>query len=171
MLEPCPTKSCPFCCKSFKALGSHLRHCPKRDGQDYQAYLSQKTRAKKEQGPRKKPCTTCGKFFLRLDTHLRTSATCRPVPNSPPHACQQPSPQQSCLPTSELPSELPFFSSSLTPLSKPLILPSSKEEWQAADDHLAATVVPAVLSASTVDEKHNTLCSGVYSYFSSTYGT
>ena len=80
MTDPGQTNSCPFCGKNFKVLGSHLRHCPQREGQDYQAYLSQKTREKKQGGPKKKPCAQCGKFFQRLDTHLRTSATCRAVP-------------------------------------------------------------------------------------------
>ena len=71
MLEPCPSKSCPFCGRSFKALGIHLKHCPKREGQDYQAYLSGKARSKNQDAPKMKVCDNCGRSFKRLDAHLR----------------------------------------------------------------------------------------------------
>ena len=64
----------------------------------------------------------------------------------------------------------PQYAVPSTPL-EPFVSPVSKEEWQVADAYLADTVVPAVLAASTVDEKHHILCSGVYSYFSGKYGT
>ena len=141
---------------------------------DYQAYLSQKTREKKEGGPKKKPCALCGKFFQRLDTHLRTSATCRAVPQGSPPASPIASVHQSLLPQNfptPLTSEpLPHHSIPSATLD-PFLYPKSQEEWQAADGCLAATVVPAVLAASTVDEKHHTLCSGAYRYFSAEYGT
>ena len=173
-MEPGQTNSCPFCGKNFKVLGSHLRHCPQREGQDYQAYLSQKTGGEKQGGPKKKPCAQCGKFFQRLDTHLRTSATCRAAPQGSPPASPIASVHQSLLPqnfptplTSEPLPHHPIPSATLDPF----LYPKSQEEWQAADGCLAATVVPAVLAASTVDEKHHALCSGAYRYFSAEYGT
>ena len=56
-------------------------------------------------------------------------------------------------------------------ISKPFNSPNSKEQWLTADIHFAATVVSAVFSASTVDQKHQSLCSGIYSYFSRVCGT
>ena len=36
---------------------------------------------------------------------------------------------------------------------------------------MATSVVPRVLAAPSVDEKHQVLCSGVYDHFSTKYGT
>lgn len=49
--------------------------------------------------------------------------------------------------------------------------PKTSHEWRVADDDLSLAVVPAVLSGSTIDEKHETLCSGVYHYFAEKFGT
>ena len=132
-----------------------------------------KTRAKKQDGPKKRPCAKCGKFFLWLDTHLRKSAICRDVPECPPQASPaEPSVPLPAPPANHpaAPEPPPYDSISLTPLEL-FISPVSKEKWQVADAYLAGTVVLAVLAASTVDEKHHILCSGVYGYFSSKYGT
>ena len=40
-----------------------------------------------------------------------------------------------------------------------------------ADEELPVSVVPAALSCSTVDEKNEALCEGVYHYFSQRFGT
>ena len=53
----------------------------------------------------------------------------------------------------------------------PLQLSLTKDEWLAADEELSTSVVPAVLSCDTVDEKNGTLCNGVYQYFSQRFGT
>ena len=68
--------TCPFCSKSFKIVGRHLKHCPNRDNRDYAIYLTNTTLAKKQKS-RKHKCEKCNHMFNRLDTHLRTSATCR----------------------------------------------------------------------------------------------
>ena len=92
---------CCFCHKTFKSLGKHYKGCPKRDGKDYQHLLSKKTITKKQSSKAKKvPCPICNKKFLRLETHLRTSASCKTVtqpiesPPSPPNSslCAVPSP-------------------------------------------------------------------------------
>ena len=77
MDRPAPL-SCCFCKGNFKRLGNHYKNCPSRDGRDYQHLLSQKTIDKKSKA-KKVPCPKCGKFFLRLETHLRNSATCKSV--------------------------------------------------------------------------------------------
>ena len=85
MDQPAPL-SCCFCKGIFKRLGNHYKNCPSRDGRDYQHLLSQKTIDKKAKA-KKVPCPKCGKFFIRLETHLRNSATCKstevPQPSSP----------------------------------------------------------------------------------------
>ena len=40
-----------------------------------------------------------------------------------------------------------------------------------ADKELSVSVVPAALWGSTVDEKNETLCEGLYHYFSQKFGT
>ena len=52
-----------------------------------------------------------------------------------------------------------------------LKLPQTSEEWKSADEELSVSVVPAALSCSTVDEKNEALCEGVYQYFSLRFGT
>ena len=76
--------ACPFCNKhGFKRLGNHLPHCCERNGRDYGPFLSKKTLHKEKANSCKSSfCPKCHKRFIRLDTHLRTSATCRHVPSS-----------------------------------------------------------------------------------------
>ena len=52
-----------------------------------------------------------------------------------------------------------------------LKLPQTSQEWTSPDEDLSVSVVPAALSCSTVDEKNETLCEGVYQYFSQRFGT
>ena len=52
-----------------------------------------------------------------------------------------------------------------------LKLPQTPEEWMSADEELSVSVVPAALSCSTVDEKNEALCEGVYHSFSQGFGT
>ena len=77
--------SYPFCNVSYKGLGTHLKHCGKRDGRDYNQYLAPKT-LKKSQRRKKTKCPKCSKSFWRLDTHLRRSAVCRSIPPAPSRA-------------------------------------------------------------------------------------
>ena len=82
IMDQAVIQECCFCHKAFERIGNHYKYCPKRDGKDFQHLLSQKTLAKKEKG-KKVACPKCGKLFLRLETHLRTSATCRNVSSLP----------------------------------------------------------------------------------------
>ena len=75
---PCPIlrktlTCCPFCDHGYQKLGKHLKYCPKRNQRDYSIYLSQ---TPKKIPNKSMPCPTCGKNF-KLDTHLRTSVTCK----------------------------------------------------------------------------------------------
>ena len=157
--------TCPFCEKSFRKLGLHLAHCKQRDGRDYQHLLSQKTLAKKRKS-KKQLCPSCGKLFLRLDTHLRLSRSCQQHPAflEPPHQTpihhldHEPSCTQQSQPATAAP-QLPS-----------LVLPQSDEQWAESDGFLARSVVPAVLAAPSVDAKYATLCQGIYHHFSSEYG-
>ena len=45
------------------------------------------------------------------------------------------------------------------------------EEWLVADEQLAKSVVPTDLAAASVYEKNKALCDGIYTYFTSKYGT
>ena len=83
---------CPFCLQTFSRLENHLKHCKERNGMDYQHLLSQKTLEKKNNKKKKSTCPKCGKAFLRLDTHIQKSATCRNAPthSTPPTSTEQP---------------------------------------------------------------------------------
>lgn len=62
------TTPCPFCNTLFKRVGNHLPYCKRRDGKEYSQYLAPTT-------------LKCDKCFVRLDTHLRKSASCRCIPS------------------------------------------------------------------------------------------
>ena len=53
----------------------------------------------------------------------------------------------------------------------PLKCPRNADQWEELDQEVGRIVVPAVLSASTVDEKNHALCAGIYHCISSKYGT
>ena len=109
---------CCFCQKPFKRLGNHYKGCPERHGADYQHLLSEKTTAKKQNGKAKKaPCPKCGKCFLRLETHLRNSASCK-VTQAPPSLVPHPS-DAPVPPSSVPPSLVPH------PLDAPVFFPMS----------------------------------------------
>jgi len=73
---PTTTSSCPYCDKPFKRVSNLLPHCKERKGRDSSQFLASKTLRKKASKPGKKTiCPTCHKAFLRLSTHLRSSAT------------------------------------------------------------------------------------------------
>ena len=141
-------KPCPFCDKLFTRVGSHLAHCPERQGRDYSAYLAEKTLKNKSKTTRKS-CPKCHRMFVRLDTHFKNSATCKSVGNtddglSPPE--QQTSPEQSppATPT-ESTSHLTNHSQSTQHVSSPetnrvpldiLKLPTCQQGWEEADTFL-----------------------------------
>ena len=109
------SRPCPFCGRDFASLGNHLRHCPDRHGREYEHLLSHKTLSKKSTKKQKETCTKCGGRFNRLDTHLRTSASCKDIPAQMPKVKATNSPASkfpatqplSELPTTEPISELP----------------------------------------------------------------
>ena len=191
---------CPFCHKTFLKLGCHLPWCKERKGQDKSCYLSQKTLAKRNKAG-KKMCPQCGRKFARLDTHLKGSSTCTiiPTPMSPvvrlsssiqvgmissriqqqsidtPETVNSHHPisQGVCLSSKQTASYSTRYSHQSKSLQhkSPLQLSLTKDEWLAADVKLSTSVVPAVLSCDTVDEKNRTLCDGVYQNFSQQFGT
>ena len=136
---------------------------------------NKKTLSKKNKST-KKPCPGCHKYFLRLDTHLRTSRACsvfvdtasseQPLDNHP-HSL--PSPHRQSQLNLNVPSEV-----SLPPPSIPLPYlktPETEDAWKEIDQYLTNVTVPAVLNASTVEDKNEALCGGVYQAFSSMCGT
>ena len=58
-----------------------------------------------------------------------------------------------------------------SPELHPFNCPKVADKWAEADQDLAKMVVPAVLSAPSLEEKHHVLCEGIYEYFPSRYGT
>ena len=125
------SRPCPFCGRDFASLGNHLRHCPDRHGREYDHLLSHKTLSKKSTKKQKETCIKCGGRFNRLDTHLRTSASCKDIPAQMPKVKATNSPASkfpvteplSELPTTEPISELP----TTEPISElPAIEPTSE---------------------------------------------
>ncbi len=156
--------TCPFCGLSFKRLGSHLPLCKNREGRDYEYLLSANTLAKRCKS-KKKACPVCNKRFSRLDTHLRLSRSCQvysSVPREEP--INEDTPQQISVPPN--PNPIPVTATQLRTLK----MPKSDEEWVEVDRAIADSVVPAVLAASTVDDKNTQLCQGVYQLFASKFG-
>ena len=166
---------CPFCAQSgFKRLGNHLPRCKERNGRDYSIYLSEKTKSKVKAAGYKS-CPNCHKRFRRLDTHLRNSATCKVLPSLPPSlpidSVDTETDQLQGNTTVTEPSAILNF----TPLDfscRPkLKLPSTQEEWDAANLHFANVLVPRVLSETSPSSKNTALCNGIYHHFASKYGT
>ena len=57
------------------------------------------------------------------------------------------------------------------PLLQPtLSLPSSAAEWAIANEYLKCTLVPKVLAEPSIERKTNILSSGLYKYFSESFG-
>ena len=179
------TTPCPFCNMSYRGSENHLRHCNQRNGRDYRQYLAPKTLSK-SQPKRKMQCSTCKKYFVRLDTHLRRSAACRLIspllsPNpviqsSQPTATEAamflPLNSKSAMLAGETTNTIPASSVLPIPAVKGhLLLPKTAEGWEAANEHFSTTLVSAVLGASSLSEKYSTLIDGIYSYFQSTCGS
>ena len=119
-----------------------------------------------------------------MDTHLKNSAQCKtssaPVPSAPVPSAPVPpfytndqlKTVRACVHTSdtqvshEPPPDLPILKR-----REPFNCPKNAEEWLVADEQLAESVVPEVLAAASVDEKNKALCDGIYTYFTSKYGT
>lgn len=136
-----------------------------------------------------------------MDTHLRNSATCKIVPSPSPIASSPPSQDDLTPPTkAEAPATnllknqtppnhrsspacgLTEHQATGSPTSSlntstpsqhlPFLkLPRTTEEWMSADEELSVSVVPAALQGSTVDEKNEALCEGLYHYLSQKFGT
>ena len=126
-------KCCCFCQKCFRSLGNHYKGCPERHGAEYQHLLSPGTLANKARGKVKKlPCPKCGKRFTRLETHLRTNASCKNVSfpaeqsNPPPIHPVSASPPPSSPEQPTIPVALPPPPPTLLPRTK---LPSTPEQW------------------------------------------
>ena len=122
--------TCTFCHKGgFKRLGNHLPRCPERKGRDYSLFFSKKTLSKraKSSSCKFKFCPRCHKHLSRLDTHLRSSATCRSVQVSYPvsvHSMSHSTLESSSCST--LPSSVPLqlSSESTSIIPQPGSLPS-----------------------------------------------
>ena len=173
---------CPFCGKLFARVGSHLAHCTERQGRDYSVYLAEKTLKNKSKSSRKS-CPKYHRMFLRLDTHLKNSATCKSVSDDPSPP-EQTSPEQLTLPTptepTEITSHLTYHSQSTHLVSSPetnrvpldvLKLPTCQQDWEEANTFLKEQVVPAVLYVTNPDDKNRVLSEGIYDYFAKKFGT
>ena len=58
------------------------------------------------------------------------------------------------------------------PTSKPLLpfkTPKSPEDWAEVDVYLARYVVPAVITAKSLEEKNSILCQGIYNHMTSRF--
>ena len=160
---------CPFCGLCFVRLGPHLPRCSKREGRDYSAFLARKAVAPCARGV----CSSCGRHFKRLDTHLRVSATCRVVASGEQR-------REEVSSTTPAPASLSMNSINQTPVATdivpshhfkhPLRLPRSPEEWEEADQ-LLSSVALSVLQAISAEDKNTCLCAGVYDILAARFGT
>ena len=147
---------------------------------------------KKANSCKKRFCPRCLKRFCRLDTHLRSSATCRLVVSSDKAFLTNPSPSAvedgSVSPSPNTLSTQPLtepLESCYSPqpqtspvdttpdsVSKPRpCLPVSDDDWEKANTYFKNNTVPCVLSELSVDAKYTALADGIYNYFAGVYGT
>ena len=151
-------------------LGKTLKHCPQRQGRDYEQFLSQKTLLRRK---KKEPCPKCGKLFERLDTHLHNSAICKTIQKPPPSQPQAhqapPTPEDATCPASDIPSTLPSSEFQCCPTVVDLLpavdLPRVGSEWDEADNFFRVYLVPRVCMEETVDAMNHALCKGIYDFF------
>ena len=176
---PQSSSSCPFCSKPFLRIGNHLLHCQARNGADYSIYLSQKTLRKKLRPTAtssiRQKCPKCQKLFKCLDTHLSRSAICRTqvavssetlstnISRSEPSDYVEPETE----PRPQVHNDCASASSSKDRLK----LPRTTEEWSEANQALKINVTPKVLMANNIEVKNSIICDGIYSVFSSCFGT
>ena len=161
-------------------LGNHLPRCLKRNGRDYSMYLAKKTLQMRNK-PTKQQCDKCGRWMKRLDTHLKRNAQCRQVAINYP-SFSMPSVDSSQPGYHDILSDttsgserhcslLPATDSRQSPSTlDPFFCPKNNQEWEEADEHLRSIVVPAVLTATSVDERNHVLCQGIYNYFAGRFG-
>ena len=133
-------------------------------------FLSNKTR-KKNTVAVKKFCPKCHKRFCRLNTHLRTSAMCREFPLLPESAADTQSEQHQAIPAGPERPTILNFTPPLCVEKSHLRLPESQEEWEEANTYFSQVLVPQVISQVSPDSKNSVLSEGVYTFFSSKYGT
>ena len=129
-------------------------------------------------GLKNQQCPQCRKWFKHLKMHIRCSAQCKQVsinlhiPESPMSSIPLAEPRSVALHGHTLQQH---NNSNCCPPSfdflNPFSCPTSAEEWVKVDQDMARLVVPAVLAATSVEEKNQLLCNGIYNYFSSKYGT
>ena len=165
---------CSFCQKCFKSLGNHYKGCPERHGADYQHLLSQGTLSNKARGkPKKLPCPKCGKRFIRLETHLRRSASCKNVSvpdelSDPPPIHPVPAPSS---PSSPVQPKPPAAYRPLPPTLLPRTkLPSTPEQWSEVDDFTRANITTAVLQERDVNAMQHVITHGLYTFLVSRFG-
>lgn len=162
-------KPCPQCNRLFVRLDTHLRNnssCRKYPD------ISKREHAEQPSSLLSTPPSLLVPPTRQLSPDPPTSVL-SPAPSSLPiSTAAQPSPS-SLLPAS--PSIRPpdlSTSSDQEPRTLPACkLPSSDEEWDEADFFFKDDIVPRVLQATTVDDKHSVLVKGLYEYFEGKYGT
>ena len=174
MEQSATSNHCPFCGKEFVRVGNHLKHCPQRQGREYNHLLSQKTLQKKTVKQKREKCPKCEKLFDRLDTHLRNSATCRSLPQTPSselreHADQPTGPEASGLSTYVQSNSNDTSRSDSCPktveLLPALTLPKDAGEWEEADAYFRDHLTPRVCREGSVEGMNDVLCNGIYEYF------
>ena len=154
---------CPFCHNKFKRVGRHLKHCKERLGREYSHYLAENTLTKRTRSTKQK-CGKCHRFFVRLDTHLRTSARCRYIKDqerlepSTVTAEPMPSPSDISVNNTRVPPRVPPQSHS-PPLLHLLKLPTDVEQWRDANEFISAEVA---LCATSPEQKYLTLVQGLF---------
>ena len=130
-----------------------------RNGEDYSCYLSQKTLNNRNKTA-KKTCPQCRRKFVRLDTHLRNSATCRshPLPShlaSPPSSNTTP-PSPAC----SSPCDVYEHSGSLAPQTDTQIFPIPRypdlsNSQTTPDTHNPEETIPEDQTQSRTQTFHN----------------
>ena len=162
------TNRCCFCNKSYRSLGNHYKGCPGRNGADYQHLLAQGTLADKSRSkPDRQTCPKCGKRFIRLETHLRRSASCKNVP-LPEDLCRTSSraPSSSEFPPNPAPAHNPVPPTLLLRAK----LPTTPEQWAELDHFIQVNITPVVMHQEDVNVMQHVITNDLYSYLVSKFG-
>ena len=186
---------------SRSGLGRHLHACKKRNGQDYEQYLikgqsntkslgtepnlrlqhatrrkstAHTTNSEKVRRYTQRTCPVCGKSFKRLDVHLKshtTKCSSEMLNNASREGHESNITTMSQGPHKDTDSCEPISDHCRTTPQNRLKLPTTEEDWLAADLFFASNTVPKVCCESSVDVANLLLVDDIYHYFQNTFGT
>jgi len=134
--------NCPFCGLSFKSLGHHIYRCKLREGREYRQYLKTGRKTGSDHLALADQ-SGCAERSQQIQ-HCGLAKPARPLTSSTPQLIK------------------------VEPLTLPD--PDDRDAWEATNTFFSSHLVPHLMSLDDPDVINGELTSGIYSYFSKTYG-